>query len=73
MIAFLWAIDHPSKNVVIKHAVFWSRRLYTLQLGLLALTQIAPIIEPIKESESLYNFMFVSGFILNSEPAYAVT
>lgn len=43
-----------------------------MQLAFLALTQIAPIIEPLKTNAGLYNALKVLGVILNPVPTYAV-
>ena len=48
-IMYLWAYDYSHKNHVIKVAVIWLRRMYTLQLVSLAVTEIVIVKESLAE------------------------
>jgi hypothetical protein len=65
LIMFAWAVEYRYKETLTRKAVVWSIRLYTIQLAILALCQIAPCYNYFKANESLYRAMFLSGFILN--------
>ena len=67
-------MDYDSNKLAkfLSYTVTWIRRLYTLQIALLAFAQIAYVIIFYKEVGHLYDYLFISGLILNEKPAYAV-
>ena len=72
LIMFAWALGYKHKEIMARNAVVWSVRLYTFQLAILATSHIAAVMAWYKQHETVYKAMFLSGLILNDEPAFNV-